>query len=164
MFAKSKLILLRMCNEVLRRLSKASNTEFCGRVLVFLARAFPLSERSAVNVKSLYNTGNSTEFEELEAEDGAESKTAAEAGGDLKLNVDTSSDSPVDSNFYNTFWSLQKHFADPTTLYQTEAWDEFITASNTVVASLEAHWHSSEKAKTLTVNRKTPTLTLTLTR
>lgn len=36
MFAKSKLVLLRMCNEVLRRLSKASNTEFCGRCAALL--------------------------------------------------------------------------------------------------------------------------------
>jgi THO complex subunit 1 len=106
-FARSKLVLLRMCNEVLRRLSKApttllvhsthracevlvcaatsapsfgltllesqaSNTEFCGRVLVFLASAFPLSERSAVNVKSLYNTGNATEFEATRASPGGE--------------------------------------------------------------------------------------------
>ena len=51
MFQRSKLVLLRMCNEVLRRLSKASNTEFCGRVLVFLATAFPLSERSGPDMK-----------------------------------------------------------------------------------------------------------------
>ena len=40
------LVLLRMCNEMLRRLSKEKNTVFCGRILMFLANSFPLGERS----------------------------------------------------------------------------------------------------------------------
>ena len=51
LFLKGKLVLLRVCNGLLRRLSKTLDTEWCGRVLMFLTAAYPLSERSAVNVK-----------------------------------------------------------------------------------------------------------------
>lgn len=50
------LILLRMCNELLRRLSKETSTVFCGRILMFLANSFPLGERSGVNLRGDFNT------------------------------------------------------------------------------------------------------------
>ena len=37
--------LLRICNDLLRRLSRTQNTVFCGRILLFLAKFFPFSER-----------------------------------------------------------------------------------------------------------------------
>lgn len=40
------LALLRLSNELLRRLSKTTHTAFGGRIRMFLANAFPLSERS----------------------------------------------------------------------------------------------------------------------
>jgi hypothetical protein len=40
------LVLLRFCNELLRRLSKAQNKVFCGRILIFLTSVYPLTERS----------------------------------------------------------------------------------------------------------------------
>jgi len=144
MFQRSKLVLLRMCNEVLRRLSKASNTEFCGRVLVFLATAFPLSERSAVNNKGTYNTGNMTEFTEMEVEEGQEDVPEPKESEGLK--IDASDDAPVDAIFYNTFWSLQKFFADPSTLYQVDAWSEFTGATNTVLDAFESHWLGGKSA------------------
>ncbi|KAG0410125.1 hypothetical protein HPB47_012767 [Ixodes persulcatus] len=46
-FKNCKNQLLRTCNDLLRRLSRSQNTVFCGKILVFLAKLFPLSERSA---------------------------------------------------------------------------------------------------------------------
>lgn len=132
-----------MCNEVLRRLSKASNTEFCGRVLIFLASAFPLSERSAVNVKSQYNTGNTTEFIEMEEE---EEKESGSAENNESMKIDTTDGAPVDSNFYNTFWSLQKYFADPAKLYQADAWEQFTAATDSVLDTFESHWLGGKSA------------------
>ena len=43
LFARGKFVLLRLCNALLRRLSKTRDTEFCGRVLLFLAAACVLS-------------------------------------------------------------------------------------------------------------------------
>jgi hypothetical protein len=77
LFSRGKFVILRTCNSLLRRLSKSCHTEvmfvdppsllpvihtadptlpplvrsqFCGRVLMFLAAIYPLSERSAVNL------------------------------------------------------------------------------------------------------------------
>ena len=73
---RSSLALLKMCNGLLRKLSKAQNSVifhltiiicvsesvlnkvFCGRILLFLAYAFSLSERSAVNLSGQVNFFN----------------------------------------------------------------------------------------------------------
>ncbi len=49
-----------MCNDLLRRLSKSQNTLFCGRIQLFLARLFPLSEKSGLNLMSQFNLDNFT--------------------------------------------------------------------------------------------------------
>lgn len=48
--------------DLLRRLSRSQNTVFCGRILLFLAKFFPFSERSGLNVVSEFNLDNSTTF------------------------------------------------------------------------------------------------------
>ncbi|XP_013379401.1 THO complex subunit 1-like, partial [Lingula anatina] len=45
-YSAGKNYLLRMCNDLLRRLSKSLDTVFCGRIQLFLARLFPLEEKS----------------------------------------------------------------------------------------------------------------------
>ena len=40
--------ILRLCNEMLKRLSKAEHTRMCGRVLMFMTSVFSLSERSGM--------------------------------------------------------------------------------------------------------------------
>ncbi|GMN55569.1 hypothetical protein TIFTF001_024696 [Ficus carica] len=65
-------------------LGKANDVVFCGRILMFLAHFFPLSERSAVNIKGVFNTSNVTKYEK-DPPDGIS----------------------IDFNFYKTFWSLQ---------------------------------------------------------
>lgn len=57
------LIILRLCNELLRRASKSVDARFCGRILFFLSRVFPLTERSAVNLKGNFNVDNITIIE-----------------------------------------------------------------------------------------------------
>ncbi|PKA48241.1 Rhodanese-like domain-containing protein 8, chloroplastic [Apostasia shenzhenica] len=44
-------------------LGKANDVVFCGRILMFLAHFFPLSERSAVNIKGHNNITNETKYE-----------------------------------------------------------------------------------------------------
>ncbi|KAI3982922.1 hypothetical protein MKX01_010405 [Papaver californicum] len=90
LFGRGKLVMLRTCNQLLRRLSKANDVVFCGRILMFLAHFFPLSERSAVNIKGVFNTSNETKYEK-----------------------DAPKGVSIDFNFYKTFWSLQEHFCNP---------------------------------------------------
>lgn len=58
-------VLLRLCNELLRRLSKAEDTIFCGRILIFLSKSFILGERSGVNLRGEFNVENITTFDQL---------------------------------------------------------------------------------------------------
>ncbi|KAI8841324.1 THO complex subunit 1 transcription elongation factor-domain-containing protein [Chytridium lagenaria] len=60
------LVLLRFCNELLRRLSKTKNTVFCGRILIFLTSIYPLTERSGVNLRGDFNLDNVTLYENYE--------------------------------------------------------------------------------------------------
>lgn len=64
-FDKKKLIILRACNELLRRLSRAEDTVFCGRVFIFLFQSFPLGDRSSVNLRGEYHLENVTVFEDV---------------------------------------------------------------------------------------------------
>ncbi|KAI9886916.1 MAG: hypothetical protein M1823_001285 [Watsoniomyces obsoletus] len=76
-FKQKNLIILRSCNELLRRLSRAENTVFCGRVFIFLFQSFPLGDKSSVNLRGEFHVENRTVFEDLAAKkqlDGSEEK------------------------------------------------------------------------------------------
>lgn len=64
LFDKKYLIILRSCNELLRRLSRAEDTVFCGRVFIFLFQSFPLGDKSSVNLRGEFHTDNVTIFED----------------------------------------------------------------------------------------------------
>ncbi|GBG87433.1 hypothetical protein CBR_g45491 [Chara braunii] len=51
---RGKLVMLRTCNQLLRRLSKANDNVFCGRIIMFLAHFFPLSERSGTDLDAKF--------------------------------------------------------------------------------------------------------------
>jgi THO complex subunit 1 len=57
------LILLRLCNNALRRLSRTENAALCGRIFILLSSVYPLSDRSGVNLKGDYHTDNITRYE-----------------------------------------------------------------------------------------------------
>ncbi|XP_059433717.1 THO complex subunit 1 [Corylus avellana] len=123
LFARGKLVMLRTCNQLLRRLSKANDVVFCGRILMFLAHFFPLSERSAVNIKGVFNTSNETKYEK-DPPDGLS----------------------IDFNFYKTFWSLQEYFCNPASLTPTTAkWQKFTSSLMIVLNTFEAQPLSDEE-------------------
>ncbi|KAJ6015681.1 hypothetical protein N7540_010272 [Penicillium herquei] len=64
-FKQKNLIILRSCNELLRRLSRAEDTVFCGRVFIFLFQSFPLGDKSSVNLRGEFHTENVTSFDEI---------------------------------------------------------------------------------------------------
>ncbi|KAI9499738.1 THO complex subunit 1 transcription elongation factor-domain-containing protein [Zychaea mexicana] len=99
------LVLLRMCNEMLRRLSKEKNTVFCGRILMFLANSFPLGERSGVNLRGDFNT-EPVQFDKDEDVDNDPSLTEEQ------------------KTFYKLFWSTRKYFSNPPTIFQSNGFDE----------------------------------------
>ena len=102
---KSKLWLLRLANSLLKRLSTTQNSLFCGRISLFLARIFPLSEKSALNLTKKRNVSNTTVYDSEEV---------------FNNEVDNSNNSnetttKISYSSYANFWNLQQEFfRDPT--------------------------------------------------
>lgn len=117
-FASCKNNILRMCNDLLRRLSRTQNTVFCGRILLFLSKFFPFSERSGLNIVSEFNLDNYTEY-------GLDSKDHDD--NDNKELEDTAEDIPlkIDYDLYCKFWSLQEFFRNPNQCYSKAQWKMF---------------------------------------
>ena len=118
----SQFLLLKSCNKLLRKLSNRDrDAAFAGSVMTLLAKVFPLSERSAVNVLGTFNVANVTDFEDAETfarhvlgagnAEGADADVAMEdAEGEGEGEAEAES---VDYPFYRTFWGVQKVFTDP---------------------------------------------------
>ena len=132
------LVLLRLCNELLRRLSKAEDTIFCGRILIFLSKSFPIAERSAVNLRGDFNTNNVTIFDVIPENDGdsmdidvnapAENEVMTREGGKA-VSFDAQKGQPEPqmstNKLYTVFWSMQHDFADPTRLFVPVNFERF---------------------------------------
>ncbi|XP_014258510.1 THO complex subunit 1 [Cimex lectularius] len=121
-FTPCKNNILRMCNDLLRRLSKAQNTDFCGRILLFLAMFFPFSERSGLNIVSEFNIDTCMKYG-IEEDDLIEGEPLQTVDIPIKL----------DTNFYSEFWSLQEYFRSPMLCYLKKQWKDFVKNSNAVL-------------------------------
>ncbi|KAI7866747.1 THO complex subunit 1 transcription elongation factor-domain-containing protein [Spinellus fusiger] len=108
------LVLLRMCNEMLRRLSQEKNTVFCGRILMFLANSLPLGERSGVNLRGDFNNEpvHHDSEEDLEAD--------PTLTGEQKA-------------FYRLFWSIRKYFSNPPSIFQNDNFAELQMGADAIL-------------------------------
>ena len=61
------MILLRISNGILKKLSVTDDTKFRGRIQMLIACVFPISEKSGVNLNGVYNSNKAAQIEELEA-------------------------------------------------------------------------------------------------
>ncbi len=111
---KSQYTLLRTCNLLLKRLG-SRDALLCGRVLVFLAKFLPLTERSGVNIHGSFNVNNLTPLDDVRE-------------GDLDAEG-----RPVDVPFYKTFWGLQSWFADPRSALAPGACDAIMISMQAVL-------------------------------
>ncbi|TKA66935.1 hypothetical protein B0A49_07104 [Cryomyces minteri] len=68
-FHKKFMVILRSCNELLRRLSRAEDAVFCGRVFFYLFQTFPLGDKSSVNLRGEFHVENTTVFDDVSRED-----------------------------------------------------------------------------------------------
>ncbi|KAK1052149.1 hypothetical protein LTR74_016558 [Friedmanniomyces endolithicus] len=167
-FHKKNLVFLRSCNELLRRLSRAEDAIFCGRVFFFLFQTFPLGDKSSVNLRGEFHVENTTKFEvpdgeQMEVDDKPfegehaiatpnvetvqpPTKPGAKATP-ARLAVQAPPEEVVLANneLYPIFWRLQQDFSDPTRLFA------------------KAHFETFKKGlgQTLTKFRKTPTVVQT---
>uniref|UniRef100_A0A8C4VSX2 THO complex subunit 1 n=1 Tax=Gopherus evgoodei TaxID=1825980 RepID=A0A8C4VSX2_9SAUR len=146
-YSAGKNYLLRMCNDLLRRLSKSQNTVFCGRIQLFLARLFPLSEKSGLNLQSQFNLENVTVFNTNEQESTLGQKHIEERDEGMEVEegemgddeVPTSCSIPIDYNLYRKFWSLQDYFRNPVQCYEKISWKTFLKYSEEVLAVFKSY-------------------------
>lgn len=151
-FSSKNLVILRSCNELLRRLSRAEDTAFCGRVFIFMFQSFPLGDRSSVNLRGEFHTENVTSFDVLPPLDpGPDTMELDEAptqipnttplkeriNGNGKRSHDeivtpskgvsfSKPDKPLDVNkLYPVFWSLQQSFSQPKNLFDPSKFASF---------------------------------------
>ncbi|KAK5644414.1 hypothetical protein RI129_005714 [Pyrocoelia pectoralis] len=127
-FTSCKNNLLRMCNDLVRRLSQTSATVLCGRISLFLAKLFPFSERSGLNIVSEFNLENVTEYGADASED---SVTEIEIAGSKKNII-------IDYSLYCKFWSLQDFFRNPNQCYNKVQWKVFCSHATSVLSTFEA--------------------------
>lgn len=132
-FTPCKNSLLRMCNDLLRRLSRSQNTVFCGRILLFLANFFPFSERSGLNVVSEFNVENITEFSNNEA-------NGDDAMGEVDpaTSEDSTSQLKIDKHLYLKFWELQEYFRCPYKCYDKEKFNIFSAYSKEILGAFKS--------------------------
>lgn len=136
-FKGKQLVLLRTCNELLRRLSRAEDTSFCGRVFIFLFQSFPLGDRSSVNLRGEYHVENVTSYDTATTEDdsqmdvdapNAQQHAPAERKGSSRATQAGSKDTdkPLEPEaLYPLFWSLQESFSQPLKLFDTAHFSKF---------------------------------------
>ena len=150
-FLQKNLVILRSCNELLRRLSRAEDTAFCGRVFIFMFQSFPLGDKSSVNLRGEYHTENVTAFdksppngsdqEKMDVDSdakpappnsdsmtdgvGAAAKRADESIPGVK-GVTFSKAEPMSADeLYPVFWSLQESFNQPKKLFNASHFGSF---------------------------------------
>ncbi|KAI1460587.1 THO complex subunit 1 transcription elongation factor-domain-containing protein [Annulohypoxylon moriforme] len=151
-----KLVILRFCNDLLRRLSRAEDTAFCGRVFIFMFQCFPLGDRSSVNLRGEYHVENVTTFEDIPAKSNdsadtmvidTESDSAKDGKGENKSTTKAVSfdsknkpapEKPLDTDaLYPVFWSLQHYFSQPTTLFDSTELSKFKAGLEATMSAFE---------------------------
>ncbi|KAL1874310.1 hypothetical protein Daus18300_003674 [Diaporthe australafricana] len=151
-FAEKKLIILRSCNELLRRLSRAEDTSFSGRVFIFLFQSFPLGDKSSVNLRGEYHTQNVTIYDQ-EASNGDTSEDKMDVDSEAILAGDRpgpakavsfsdkkeATEKPLDADaLYPVFWSLQESFNQPKKLFSPTHFSQFKTSLQATMAAFKA--------------------------
>ncbi|PHH78526.1 hypothetical protein CDD80_6715 [Ophiocordyceps camponoti-rufipedis] len=131
-FKQKNLVILRSCNELLRRLSRAEDTAFCGRVFIFMFQSFPLGDRSSVNLRGEFHVENVTNYQESPSA-GDESKmdldkdsTDEKAGSKAATSAAKKTQKAFDPDaLYAPFWSLQDSFSQPLKLFEAPHFARF---------------------------------------
>lgn len=123
---RKDIVILRAFNGLLRRLSRAEEAVFCGRIFLFLFQTFPLGAKSSSNIKGDFHKENLTVFEEtvdLKTEEPSSLETEEPPSGDAMSGVETqemdaastTTTKPLSSadELYPAFWTMQQAFSNP---------------------------------------------------
>ncbi|EPY50590.1 THO complex subunit [Schizosaccharomyces cryophilus OY26] len=120
-------VLLRISNELLRRLSRQIDPALCGRIHILLSKAFAPEERSGSNVRGDYNLENSVittkvSSPNIPASDGNEASYSQKV-----------------QSLYQIFWELQDLLVQPPKIAQiSDNLQKFLNSTNTILESFES--------------------------
>ncbi|KYK55856.1 nuclear matrix protein [Drechmeria coniospora] len=161
-FKQKNLVILRSCNELLRRLSRAEDTAFCGRVFIFLFQSFPLGDRSSVNLRGEFHVENVTTYETGPVEEQTMMDLDAPvnpSSGIKGVTPDPTKDSQPGfepGTLYPLFWSLQESFSQPLKLFDPVHFGKFKTSLDATMKAFRAisGSESSQSSKTVENTRR----------
>ncbi|KAF2997600.1 hypothetical protein E8E13_003209 [Curvularia kusanoi] len=150
------LVILRLCNELLRRLSRAEDPVFCGRVYIFMFQSFPLGDKSSVNLRGNFHVENVTTFEEFLGESIANEDVMQVDDADTPVIKSASESEDVSNNpaklrkgaeaipktldidtLYPVFWSLQHSFSNPPRLFEENNFKDFRSGLEATLAKFK---------------------------
>lgn len=142
------LVILRICNELLKRASKSIDGPFCGRIVFFLSKTFPLTERSAVNLRGHFNTDNITHIDPPYSDEKEipdlnmilrEDNPSIHLGYDLKMVIKDLDNikSPISYSFYQVFWYFQSFCVNPSSILSNSHWILFSSIIVDIVFLIE---------------------------
>lgn len=184
-FLKGKFTILKICNSLLRRMSKSCDTEYCGRILMFLAALYPISERSAVNLSGKINTQNLTYYDtqekfqenmtsfgdeatfryKIKQGDDANSKQIKQPIKDEEEGEEMEVEKPSEKegvysitySLYQSFWKLQPLFATDTKSFDNaQYWEDFITSAKQVIEVFQIVESTSSKELSSSTDNNSP--------
>ncbi|CAD5215167.1 unnamed protein product [Bursaphelenchus xylophilus] len=121
--------ILRMCNDLLKRLSRTLDTEFCGRIFIFLAKTLPLEEKSGLNLTSQFNLANVTLYEEKKEN----VIKPTEEDVDMEVGEIRETKEEIDYELYKKFWGLQAYFVNPVQIFHKEPWKTFDSSLSSIL-------------------------------
>ncbi|KAM3718372.1 THO complex subunit [Dirofilaria immitis] len=133
-----KNMILRMCNDLLKRLSRTVDTSFCGRILVLLAHALPLCEKSGLNLVSHFNLGNVTKYDTTDSSFVGDANLT-EDSDIMEVGEISEREIPVDYTLYAKFWQLQSFFSSPATCFEKSKWRTFQQNTTEVLNIFSSH-------------------------
>lgn len=154
-FNDKKLVILRSCNELLRRLSRAEDTAFSGRVFIFLFQSLPPGDKSSVNLRGEYHTQNVTSYDpvppkveeagdqmdvdsqEQGAADNNDQAPSKSVSFNEKKNAPSQKSIDVDA-LYPVFWSLQESFNQPKKLFEAANLSQFKSGLEATLTAFKA--------------------------
>lgn len=163
-FKPKGLIVLRTCNELLRRLSRAEDISFSGRVFIFMFQSFPMGDKGTVNLRGAYHTENVTTFEktapkseetmdkmDVDTKEATDAKAATTGAKAVSFDAKDkpASEKPLDTDaLYPVFWSLQEYFCQPTKLFDAENMVKFKSGMEATVVAFESVAQGQRNSKT----------------
>ncbi|EPX70944.1 THO complex subunit [Schizosaccharomyces octosporus yFS286] len=120
-------VLLRISNELLRRLSGQVDPALCGRIHILLSKAFAPEERSGSNIRGDYNLENPVVTTKISSPNIPVSE-GNEASYSRKVH-----------DLYQVFWELQDLLVQPPKIAQDAgSMQKFLNSTNVILESFEA--------------------------